>query len=74
MSEQQINDMRASVQELIQLSQVAEESGAKTIVKDVVRQDSGYRGPTLTAGPEAADINDNKSQVSLRDLVDRRGR
>jgi hypothetical protein len=74
MSEQQINDMRASVQELIQLYQVAEESGAKTIVKDVVRQDSGYRGPTLTAGAEAADMADNKSQVSLRDLVDRRGR
>ncbi len=76
MSEQQINDMRASVQELIQLYQVAEESGAKTIAKDVVRQDSGYRGPTLTAGPEAAapEVADNKAQVSLRDLVDRRGR
>ena len=76
MSEQQINDMRASVQELIQLYQVAEESGAKTIVKDEVRQDSGYRGPVLQAPQEAAVASpvSNAATVSLRDLVDRRNR
>lgn len=74
MSEQQINDMRASVQELIQLYQVAEESGAKTIVKDEVRQDSGYRGPVLHAPQEAAAPTSSAATVSLRDLVDRRNR
>ena len=75
MTEAQINDMRASVQELIQLYQVAEESGAKTIVRDEVRQDSGYRGPTISApesqAPAAAT---DRGTVSLRDLVDRRNR
>lgn len=74
MSEQQINDMRASVQELIQLYQVAEESGAKTIVKDEVRQDSGYRGPVLHAPQEASAPASSAATVSLRDLVDRRNR
>ena len=74
MSEQQINDMRASVQELIQLYQVAEESGAKTIVKDEVRQDSGYRGPVLHAHQEASSPASSAATVSLRDLVDRRNR
>ena len=69
MSDQQINDMRASVQELIQLYQVAEESGAKTIVKDEVRQDSGYHGAvTQKPAPSGA----SAANVSLRDLVDRR--
>ncbi|MFZ4766524.1 MAG: tubulin beta chain [Roseimicrobium sp.] len=76
MSEQQINDMRASVQELIQLYQVAEESGAKTIVKDEVRQDSGYRGPVLHVPqePVPAAPSSSAATVSLRDLVDRRNR
>lgn len=67
MTENQVNDMRSSVQELIQLYQVAEESGAKTMAKDAVRQDSGYR-------PASADAPVEKSAVSLRDLVDRRNR
>ena len=63
------------LQELIQLYQVAEESGAKTIVRDEVRQDSGYRGPTLSAGTDAGGSpGGDKPQVSLRDLVDRRNR
>ena len=75
MSEDQINDMRASVQELIQLYQVAEESGAKTIVRDDVRQDSGYRGPAMQAAQEAsAAPQSSAATVSLRDLVDRRNR
>jgi hypothetical protein len=73
MSEQQINDMRASVQELIQLYQVAEESGAKTIVRDDVRQDSGYRGPAMQPVVESAPTA-SAASVSLRDLVDRRNR
>ena len=72
MSEQQINDMRSSVQELIQLYQVAEESGAKTIVKDEVRQDSGYRGPAAKEPAASQDSGSAASPVSLRDLVDRR--
>jgi len=80
MTEAQINDMRSSVQELIQLYQVAEESGAKTIAKDAVRTDSGYRGPSLQVNPSAAppaaeepEITSGSS-ISLRDLVDRRHR
>jgi hypothetical protein len=86
MNEQQINDMRSSVQELIQLYQVAEESGAKTIARDDVRQDSGYRPhaaqpeqqeevtheelPTPVSAPAPSPA----ATVSLRDLVDRRNR
>ncbi len=74
MTEDQINDMRSSVQELIQLYQVAEESGAKTMAKDAVRLESGYRGPTLQPPSEApAPSNPSSASVSLRDLVDRRG-
>ena len=71
MSEQDINEMRSSVQELIQLYQVAEESGAKTILRDEVRQDSGYRGHNVEQS--SAPVQDRGS-VSLRDLVDRRNR
>ncbi|OAI56928.1 hypothetical protein AYO49_03290 [Verrucomicrobiaceae bacterium SCGC AG-212-N21] len=81
MNDQQINEMRASVQELIQLYQVAEESGAKTMARDEVRQDSGYR-PSQSQPMEVAEDEPPASapppstaaSVSLRDLVDRRNR
>ncbi len=67
MSEDQINALRASAQELIQSYQVAEESGAKAKVQDSpeVAARSG------TARP-AADDSASRAAVSLRDLVDRR--
>jgi hypothetical protein len=78
MTEDQINDMRSSVQELIQLYQVAEESGAKTIVRDDVRLESGYRGAVKHSEPEVSAAvsapTSSASNVSLRDLVDRRNR
>ena len=61
MSEEQINALRASAQELIQSYQVAEESGAKAKVQDT----SGDSPRTFTEDGRA-------SSMSLRDLVDRR--
>lgn len=74
LTEDQINEMRASVQELIQLYQVAEESGAKTIARDDVRQDSGYRpqATAAAAAPQSAAQPPKSANVSLRDLVERR--
>jgi hypothetical protein len=79
MTEEQINGMRASVEELIQLYRVAEESGAKTIVRDDVRQDSGYRNPAAQTpqsaqGSTPAAATPGSGHVSLRELVERRSR
>jgi hypothetical protein len=62
MSEEQINALRASAQELIQSYQVAEESGAKAKV-----QDSSADIPRGSAS-----LDDSRAGMSLRDLVDRR--
>ncbi|OYW69414.1 MAG: hypothetical protein B7Z21_01310, partial [Verrucomicrobiales bacterium 32-60-5] len=63
MSEEQINALRASAQELIQSYQVAEESGAKAKV-----QDSASDIPRSSAS-----MDDSRGGgMSLRDLVDRR--
>jgi hypothetical protein len=63
MSEEQINALRASAQELIQSYQVAEESGAKAKV-----QDSASDIPRASASAD----DSRGSGMSLRDLVDRR--
>ncbi len=72
MSEEQINALRASAQELIQSYQVAEESGAKAKVQDnpdgVLRAGSGIPA-AAAAGDEAAK---SSGSLSLRDLVERR--
>lgn len=63
MSEDQINALRASAQELIQSYQVAEESGAKAKVQDStadIRRGAG------------GGLDDDRAGMSLRDLVDRR--
>jgi hypothetical protein len=68
MSEDQINTLRASAQELIQSYQVAEESGAKAKT-----QDAGVAGAAAQhAASVAAPAEAMKSSVSLRDLVERR--
>lgn len=64
MTDEQINLLRASSQELIQSYQVAEESGAKAKVQDA-SGDSSYRS---APAPEAS----GRGSLSLRDLVDRR--
>jgi hypothetical protein len=69
MSEDQINALRASAQELIQSYQVAEESGAKAKVQD--SPEIAARTGTAT-GPLGGDDTGGGSSVSLRDLVDRR--
>ena len=66
MSDDQINALRASAQELIQSYQVAEESGAKAKVQD--SPDVAARAAVKAAGDDSA----ARSAVSLRDLVDRR--
>lgn len=63
MSEEQINALRASAQELIQSYQVAEESGAKAKV-----QDSASDIPRSSSSGD----DSRSSGMSLRDLVDRR--
>lgn len=65
MSDDQINALRASAQELIQSYQVAEESGAKAKVQD---------SPEVAARASGrlSDDSASRSSVSLRDLVDRR--
>jgi hypothetical protein len=65
MSDDQINALRASAQELIQSYQVAEESGAKAKVQD--SPEIAARASVRSASDEAA-----RPAVSLRDLVDRR--
>lgn len=67
MSEEQINTLRASAQELIQSYQVAEESGAKA-----KSQDASSGGATTRINPSVSAPDTTKSSVSLRDLVDRR--
>lgn len=68
MSEDQINTLRASAQELIQSYQVAEESGAKAKT-----QDAGVAGAAAQqAATSTLSVEATKSSVSLRDLVDRR--
>ncbi len=68
MSEDQINTLRASAQELIQSYQVAEESGAKAKT-----QDAGVAGAAAQHAAAAALPSETaKTSVSLRDLVDRR--
>lgn len=64
MSDDQINALRASAQELIQSYQVAEESGAKAKVQD--SPDVAARASVRTDDASA------RPGVSLRDLVDRR--
>jgi hypothetical protein len=69
MSEEQINALRASAQELIQSYQVAEESGAKAKVQD----DPSIAVRTGTGLPAAAASDEPRTgSLSLRDLVDRR--
>ena len=68
MSEDQINALRASAQELIQSYQVAEESGAKAKVQDSPE----IAARTGTATNPLGDDGAGGSSVSLRDLVDRR--
>lgn len=65
MSDDQINALRASAQELIQSYQVAEESGAKAKVQD---------SPEIAARASVRSAEDSSARpaVSLRDLVDRR--
>ncbi len=69
MSEDQINALRASAQELIQSYQVAEESGAKAKVQD---------SPEIAARSGTARVADDapgsasRPAMSLRDLVERR--
>ena len=65
MSDDQINALRASAQELIQSYQVAEESGAKAKVQD--SPDVAAR-----AAVKVSDDAGRSNAVSLRDLVDRR--
>lgn len=63
MSEDQINALRASAQELIQSYQVAEESGAKAKVQD---------SPEIAArAAQKEAIPASSTSVSLRDLVDK---
>lgn len=66
MSEDQINALRASAQELIQSYQVAEESGAKAKIQD--SPDVAARATTREPSSDAS----SSSTVSLRDLVDKR--
>jgi len=67
MSEDQINALRASAQELIQSYQVAEESGAKAKIQD---------SPDVAARAASREVSSSdassSSTVSLRDLVDKR--
>jgi hypothetical protein len=70
MSEDQINALRASAQELIQSYQVAEESGAKAKVQD--SPEIAARTGTAIIPAAIGDGEDSRSSVSLRDLVDRR--
>ncbi|MBL9143282.1 MAG: tubulin beta chain [Verrucomicrobiaceae bacterium] len=67
MSEDQINALRASAQELIQSYQVAEESGAKAKIQD--SPDVAARASSREASSSDAS---SSSTVSLRDLVDKR--
>jgi hypothetical protein len=70
MSEEQIINLRASAQELIQSYQVAEESGAKART-----QDAGLAGAVAKAAAAPVSAEEERSasaSVSLRDLVDRR--
>ena len=67
MSEDQINALRASAQELIQSYQVAEESGAKAKI-----QDSPDSSRVSSREPSSADSYSGGGSVSLRDLVDKR--
>jgi hypothetical protein len=69
MSEEQINALRASAQELIQSYQVAEESGAKAKVQD--SPETALRTRGIPAAAAAAD-DARTGPMSLRDLVDRR--
>jgi hypothetical protein len=68
MSEDQINALRASAQELIQSYQVAEESGAKAKIQD--SPDGAVRSSSRE--PSSADSHSGGGSVSLRDLVDKR--
>ena len=69
MSEDQINALRASSQELIQSYQVAEESGAKAKVQDSPE----IAARAMAREPSSGDSSGDRSPtVSLRDLVDKR--
>ena len=68
MSEEQINALRASAQELIQSYQVAEESGAKAKVQD--NPETAIRTSGIPAAAAADEAR--TGPMSLRDLVDRR--
>jgi hypothetical protein len=71
MSEDQINALRASAQELIQSYQVAEESGAKAKVQD--NPETARRTGTAKIEPAASgEASPAGGAVSLRDLVDKR--
>lgn len=80
MTEDQINALRSSAQELIQSYQVAEESGAKAKVQDTGRASlpkapppAGIAPmPEFPSSPTTDGDQDQGGSVSLRDLVDRR--
>ena len=71
MSDEQINALRASAQELIQSYQVAEESGAKAKVQDSPDSLLKPIAAPVSAAAEAPAAASGAA-VSLRDLVDKR--
>ncbi len=73
MSEEQINALRASAQELIQAYQVAEESGSKAKVQASPEVHRTFSPPsTPPSAASAGDASRSGGSLSLRDLVDRR--
>ena len=74
MTEEQINKMRVSVQDLIQLYQVAEESGARIVEEE----EAPYAQPPVEEAqpftPSAPPTSSTPPPMSLRDFVDRRNR
>ena len=70
MSEEQINALRASAQELIQAYQVAEESGSKAKVQASPESHRTFSPPAAPASSD--DAPRAGGSLSLRDLVDRR--
>ena len=72
MSEDQIEALRASAQELIQSYQVAEESGAKAKVQDGAPPSSAKRPAPPPAAEAPAEVETGFGAVTLKDIVDGR--
>lgn len=70
MSEEQINALRASAQELVQAYQVAEESGAKA--KKQNEGGTARTAPVAAAAAPPAAPDEERGGMSLRDMVERR--